>query len=112
MNTQDHMLSRYDGDALAAAGLVIHAPGLPYPPMATPGYRMVDAGGWRLSQAFIIASPGYFLPIRPLDWVTTLLSRGNVTWMSVTPMEIESQMPHLAAAKGMVVVCGLGLGVT
>jgi len=31
-------------------------------------------------------------------------------WMSLTPMELESNMPHIAAARGTVVVAGLGMG--
>ena len=110
MTTSDE-LSVYEEAALAAAGLVIDAPGLPYPPMAIPRYRMVEAGPWTLHQPFIIACAGYFLPPRQLSWPNTILSRDGITWMSLTPAETESQMPHLAAAKGVVVVCGLGLGV-
>ena len=105
------LLSVYDEAALAAAGLVIDAPGLPYPPMPAPRYRVVEAGRWTLKQPFLIACPGYFLPSRPLTWLNTVLMRDGISWMSLTPVEIESQMPHLAAAKGVVVVCGLGLGV-
>jgi len=107
----DDMLSLYEGGALAAAGLVIDAPGLPYPPMPTPTYRLVDMGQWQLHQPFIVACPGYFTPPRPLTWTNTILTRDGVTWMSLTPCEVESQLPHLMAAKGTVVVCGLGLGV-
>lgn len=107
----DQFLSLYDEAALAAAGLVIHVPGLPYPSMPTPSYRLVKMGNWQLSEAYIIACPGYFTPPRQLDWMNVILSRDGVCWMSLTPCEIESQLPHLMASKGTVVVCGLGLGV-
>ncbi len=111
MVAQFDLLSVYDEAALAAAGLVIDAPGLPYPPMPAPHYRVVEAARWTLRQPFVIACAGYFLPPRQLSWVNTVLMRDGISWMSLTPVEIESQMPHLAAAKGVVVVCGLGLGV-
>lgn len=111
MDRPTNMLSLYEDSALAAAGLVIDSPGLPYSPMPTPTYRVVDAGTWKLHQPFICAAPGYFTPPRPLSWVNTILFRDGIAWMSLTPIEIESQMPHLAASHGVVVVCGLGLGV-
>ena len=104
-------LSVYEAEALAAAGLAMDAPGLPYPPMLAPIYRVVDAGRWKLHQPYIIACNGYFLPSRQMNWVNTILTKDGVSWMSLTPAETESQMPHLAAARGTVVVCGLGLGV-
>ncbi len=101
----------FEPEALAAAGLVMAPGDLPYPAMPTPAYRPVAAANWRLDRAFIVAAPGYFTGPRPLDWMNALLVRDGRTWMSLVPGEMESQMPHLAAARGTVVVCGLGMGV-
>lgn len=105
----------FEAEALAAAGTVFRPRNLPYPPMPAPRYRdggnSGDAGGWRLEHPFIIACPGYFNGPMPLDWQNAILVRGGVTWMSLTPGEMESQLPHLAAARGKVVICGLGMGV-
>lgn len=100
----------YEDAALNAASVVIEGEGLPYPAMPAPPYRQINAGGWGFSAILLAAAPGYFSGPRPLDWITYVLHKNGVTWMSLVPMEVESQMPHLAAAHGTVVVCGLGLG--
>lgn len=103
-------LECYEPEALAAASVIIAGEGVPYPPMPAPPYRMTESGSWKFRQAHIIAAPGYFNGPRVLDWTTSLLTKNGVTWMSLVPMEVESQMPQLAAAHGTVVVCGMGLG--
>lgn len=103
-------LEGYEPEALAAASVVIAGENVPYPPMPAPPYRMTESGAWKFQQAFIIAAPGYFNGPRLLTWMTSLLTKDGITWMSLVPMEVESQMPHLAAAHGTVVVCGMGLG--
>lgn len=52
---------------------------------------------------------GYFLPCSPLDEGIALL-RNDETWMSITPLEVESHMLAQFGARGNVVVAGLGLG--
>jgi len=52
---------------------------------------------------------GYFLPMSEIVEGIALLKE-NKTWMSITPMEIESHMLAQHSAKGNVVVAGLGLG--
>jgi len=106
----DPRLDGYDAEILNVSSLIIDSGDLPYPSMPVPPYRLVENGAWRLASAFIPAAPGYFSGPRPLDWTTYLLVKDGITWMSIVPMEIESQLPHLAAARGTVVVCGLGLG--
>lgn len=103
-------LDGYEPEALAAASVIIPGADIPYPPMPAPPYRMIESGAWKFQQAFICAAPGYFSGPRQLDWMTSLLFKDGVTWMSLVPMEVESQMPQLAAAHGTVVVCGMGLG--
>jgi|AGTN01.1.fsa_nt_gi Spermidine synthase len=78
--------------------------------MPVPPYRPVAARTWRFQSIFLPACPGYFGGPRPLEWTTYVLARDSITWMSLVPMEVESQMPHLAVASGTVVICGLGLG--
>ncbi|HSV29245.1 MAG TPA: hypothetical protein VLL76_06790 [Candidatus Omnitrophota bacterium] len=104
------MLDLFEADALAAAGVVISTPGHPYPPMPAPPYRPVESRNWKFHARTFPILPGYFNGPMPVDWTTFLLVRDDVTWMSLVPAEVESQMPHLAAARGTVVVCGLGLG--
>lgn len=106
-----HALEGYDAAALAAAGLIIDCPDLPFPSMPAPPYNPVRGANWSLDQAYIIASPGYFTGPRALTWMNYLLKRDGIAWMSLTPGEVESQAPHVAAARGTVVVCGLGMGV-
>lgn len=105
-----NVLDCYEPEALAAASVVIAGHGVPYPPMPAPPYRMTESGSWQFRQAHIIAAPGYFNGPRVLDWTASLLTKNGVTWMSLVPMEVESQMPHLAMCHGTVVVCGMGLG--
>jgi hypothetical protein len=56
---------------------------------------------------------GYFRPYNylPAGWMFEQRVEGKwLKWMSLTPMELESHMPHIAAARGTVVVAGLGMG--
>ncbi|MBC7950709.1 MAG: hypothetical protein H7Z12_02680 [Rhodospirillaceae bacterium] len=103
-------LNCYEPEALAAASVIIEGADVPYPPMPAPPYRMTESGVWRFRQACLPAAPGYFSGPRLLNWTTSLLTKDGITWMSLVPMEVESQMPHLAACHGTVVVCGMGLG--
>lgn len=85
--------------------------GLPWPEPEIPKYRVGSYGRWSIDRypaAKGIA--GYFLPApyQPSGWVIKHDNRN--TWMSITRMEIESHMPHLAAAEGHVVIMGLGMG--
>lgn len=100
----------YEAEALAAAGTVIGVADLPYPPMAVPRYKAVTGANWALREMFLIVAPGYFSGPRELDWMNAGLVRDGVCWMSLTPGEVESQMPHLAAARGTVMICGMGMG--
>jgi hypothetical protein len=85
-------------------------PALPYPAFPVPPYRAASGPNWRFSSFFLPASHGYFHGPRPVDWMNWGLVRDNTTWMSLTPVEMEAQLPHLGAARGTVAVCGLGMG--
>jgi hypothetical protein len=110
---QDTGLDGFEPDALAAASRILGLEnefGLPYPPMPAPPYLTATGNRWRFDSVMIPAGPGYFGPHRRLVEPTQILARDGVAWMSLMPNEVESQQPHLAAASGTVVICGLGLG--
>jgi hypothetical protein len=86
---------------------------LPFTPLLAPKYRAWKHKSWRLSQKehpkFL---RGYFLGLQawPGPWPNWVLTRGKTIWMSLTPMELESQGHHLLAARGCVLVMGCGMG--
>ena len=78
-----------------------------------PHYRDGSWGEWSMSVMLLPAARGY--------WGTTYATLGcavlsgpvrgdSATWMSIVPMEIESQEIGIAAASGHTVVLGLGMG--
>lgn len=85
---------------------------LPVPMLKTPAYRPGRYGDWTLvNQHDSLAAVGYFRGLRFIDGFTNFaLMRDGVVWMSLSPMELESQAIHLDAAYGEVVVAGLGMG--
>src|SRR3974377_1497787 len=87
---------------------------LPWPDPVVPEYRTLRIGKWRCRP-----TPagerilGYWRPhnTAPPGWMYEQeCAEGWRRWMSLTPMELESHMPHIAAAHGTVVVAGLGMG--
>ncbi|OQY46438.1 MAG: hypothetical protein DRR08_26145 [Candidatus Parabeggiatoa sp. nov. 2] len=57
---------------------------------------------------------GYFQNLTVLSNHYVLSKEENglqTSWMSLAPMELESSAPHVAAANGVVVVMGAGMGV-
>ena len=83
---------------------------LPWPQVQVPVYRETDSGPWSLRIAQRLPGIGYFQDLQHISEQDVLL-KGNATWMTSSPMEIESQAPHVAAARGHVVMMGAGLGV-
>lgn len=84
---------------------------LPWPEPEIPAYRAGSHGPWSISRYPAIKHvPGYFLPAaaQAAGWV--IKKNGKNVWMSITRLEIESHMPHIAAARGHVVITGLGMG--
>ena len=73
-------------------------------------YRPMELDGW------IVRRWGKDIPLRgywsPLSLVSDVISldRGVDTWMSLMPVEIESQQIGVDCASGHVAVLGLGLG--
>lgn len=83
--------------------------GLPQPPEYVTD--ATNVAGWDIRyQKNMNDMLGYFLPLSKMKHNIALLRDGE-TWMSVTPLEIESHLLAQASAKGNVVVAGLGLGV-
>lgn len=86
----------------------------PFTPLAVPRtYKDGCYGPWEIKTVQLPPFlRGYFLglvfPGTPRS--PTLIRNGKV-WMSVTPMETESQALMLGVAQGHVVVMGLGMGV-
>lgn len=55
------------------------------------------------------SAPGYWSGPRMVENMPALIRDGE-TWMSVTPLEVESQEIGIRAASGHVLIFGLGLG--
>ncbi|HEX8239825.1 MAG TPA: hypothetical protein VF574_08820 [Allosphingosinicella sp.] len=73
-------------------------------------YRPMERGGWIVRRwGNDIPLRGYWSPARPVSGVISL-DRGSDTWMSLMPVEIESQQIGVGCAAGHVAVLGLGLG--
>lgn len=74
-----------------------------------PDYRPLSSGAWEVRQAANVLAQGYWSPPALVPLVSALVRDGHV-WMSVTPLELESQQIGIAAAHGHVVIFGLGMG--
>ena len=72
-------------------------------------YRPMCHGDWELRHAGLVLAAGYWSGPKLVENMFAL-QRGNATWMSITPMEIESQQIGVDCARGHVVVLGLGMG--
>lgn len=83
---------------------------LPWPELRIPAYRPGALERWSLQKYENLAQLGYFTDRQGAGLVYALLENGR-SWMSTAWDEIESQAPHVAAARGHVVVMGAGMGV-
>ena len=73
-------------------------------------YRPMEHDGWIVRRwGQDIPLRGYWSPARPVSGVISL-DRGSDTWMSLMPVEVESQQIGVDCAAGHVAVFGLGLG--
>jgi hypothetical protein len=72
-------------------------------------YCPQQAGSWELTVTPLTICPGYWGPPRGVENMAAL-RRGGDVWMSLTPLEVESQAIGIAAARGHVVIMGLGMG--
>jgi hypothetical protein len=78
-----------------------------------PRYRPFVSARWRLQLADMVLCPGYWTPPRLVINMAALLRTEDGetrSWMSMTPVEIESQELGCRHALGHVVVMGLGMG--
>lgn len=87
---------------------------LPYPAVSVPEYQMGQYRRWEITRIDVPIIRGYFKGMQQNmnnNYALYRRKRGvPETWMSLTPMELESHMPHIAAAHGDVAVVGLGMG--
>lgn len=74
-----------------------------------PKYRPIHSRDWRLYIADMVLCPGYWSGVRLTVGMAALL-RGTDTWMSITPMELESQEIGVRLARGHVAIFGMGMG--
>lgn len=74
-----------------------------------PSYRDVEVGRWELRCGGMAVAPGYWSPPSLVPEMVALL-RDGVSWMSLSPCEIESCEIGVRAAAGEVLVHGLGMG--
>lgn len=74
-----------------------------------PHYRPMQCGDWRVLVAGLNLAPGYWSETALIQGMAGLL-RNGACWMSMTPMELESQEIGIRLARGHVLIFGLGLG--
>lgn len=74
-----------------------------------PQYAPMRSGDWELRIAPLVAVPGYWSGTHYVQNMAALV-RGGSTWMSMTPMELESQEIGVRHARGHTVVFGMGMG--
>lgn len=72
-------------------------------------YRPIDSGRWSLRPPAMVLTRGYWSPPALVPNVRALTRDGD-TWMSITPLEIESQAIGVHYASGHVAIFGLGMG--
>jgi len=78
-----------------------------------PRFREGEFGGWSLRILPMSGARGYWGRLYRMDGAVMLtgpFEETGAAWMSITPMEIESQEIGIAAARGHTVVLGLGMG--
>lgn len=74
-----------------------------------PSYQPMSSGNWTLRVGGHALIQGYWSPASLVSDFPVLM-RGKETWMSITPLELESQEIGIRLAHGHVVILGLGLG--
>ncbi|MBK8373465.1 hypothetical protein [Sphingorhabdus sp.] len=79
------------------------------PGFFVPKYAPMQRGQWVLRLTQNILCQGYWGPAVLVPSMAALIRDGDV-WMSITPMELESQSIGIELAYGHVVIFGLGMG--
>ncbi|MFL0354937.1 hypothetical protein ACI5KX_00540 [Erythrobacter sp. GH1-10] len=72
-------------------------------------YRPIEKGDWALTALPFGVAMGYWSGLHRV-YGMPILTRGSDVWMSICPMEVESQWIGIDNAGGHTVICGLGLG--
>lgn len=72
-------------------------------------YQPIASGAWSLRSLPTIICMGYWGQLQIAQDIMVLM-RGQKTWMSTAPMEVESQRIGVDFARGHVVIFGLGMG--
>jgi hypothetical protein len=87
---------------------------LHYPYPLVPYYEPGRFGKWEIREHHPDWIKGYFSDRHIPRWKSYILANWSkqkpVTWMSLTPMELESHAMQIAMAEGVVGIGGLGLG--
>ncbi|PIB92135.1 hypothetical protein [Caulobacter sp. FWC2] len=74
-----------------------------------PHYQPLEQGDWRIGVAAMALLRGYWSPPALVTEMVCLTRRGQ-TWMSTSPMELESQEIGVRLSGGHVLIYGLGMG--
>lgn len=74
-----------------------------------PVYRPMRSGDWEMRVSGGVLAQGYWGPTKLVTTLPALL-RGDDVWMSLTPVEMESQAIGLELSRGHVAVMGMGMG--
>lgn len=74
-----------------------------------PRYQAMTVGEWQLKVRGPVLVPGYW-GTQAAIWELASLMRGAETWMSVSPLEVESAEIGIRLARGHVLIFGLGMG--
>lgn len=78
-----------------------------------PAYRSFLGENWQIINSELQLCPGYWSPVSLIRNMPALIRRNGDevhTWMSMSPMEIESQEIGCDAAVGRTVIMGMGMG--
>ena len=82
-------------------------------PLWFPRYRPGVWGSWSVRVIEMLGARGYWGTNYMMSGTVILtgpVANGQASWMSIVPMEIESQEIGIAAAHGHTVVLGMGMG--
>lgn len=74
-----------------------------------PVYQPMRSGDWEMRIGGGVLAQGYWGPTRLIETLPALVRGGDV-WMSLSPVEMESQEIGIALSHGHVVVMGMGMG--
>lgn len=83
-----------------------------WPKFSLPPYKEGVYGNWEICVRNPPLIRSYYSGLVKPELDNFVLSKNGQLWMSTTPMEIESQGVFVHAARGNVVIGGLGLGLT